>query len=161
MIHFTGPPVRRLAGFTVALTLLFTASATAQSELVICKEGSASYHRAGCPVLKDMTGVTAMTRAQAESRGYKAHPDCDPAQQKADGRSAPPAPAAPPPTVYLDDGRYYHRKDCAKLDASGKRVRGESLESAGKSHWPCPVCRPPVRKKSAEPAVPGTGRRGR
>jgi len=138
-----------------------TASLAAlQSELVIYKEGSTVYHRAGCPVLKDMTGVTAMTRAQAESRGHKAHPDCDPAQQKADGRSAP-VPGAPPPTVYLDDGRYYHRKDCAKLDASGKRVRSASLETAGKSHWPCPDCRPPVRKKSAEPAVPGTGRRGR
>src|SRR5688572_31960320 len=66
-IHLTGSPVRGLAGFTVALTLFFTASATAQSELVIYKEGSTVYHRAGCPVLKDMTGVTAMTRAQAES----------------------------------------------------------------------------------------------
>ena len=151
----------RIPALAFAVVTGTSSLAALQSELVIYKEGSASYHRAGCPVLKDMTGVTAMTRGQAESRGYKAHPDCDPAQQKADGRSAPPAPAAPPPTVYLDDGRYYHRKDCAKLDASGKRIRGESLEAAGKSHWPCPVCRPPVRKKSAEPAVPGTGRRGR
>ena len=42
----------------------------------------------------------------------------------------------------------------------GRQVSSESLEKAGKSHWPCPICRPPVRKKSAEPAVPGTGRRG-
>ena len=151
----------RIPAVALAVVAGTASLAALQSELVIYKEGSAVYHRAGCPVLKDMTGVTAMTRAQAESRGYKAHPDCDPAQQKSDGRSAPSAPGAPPPTVYLDDGRYYHRKDCAKLDANAKRVRSASLESAGKSHWPCPDCRPPVRKKSAEPAVPGTGRRGR
>ena len=150
----------RIPALALAIVAGTSPPAALQSELVIHKDGSAVYHRAGCPVLKDMTGVTAMTRAQAESRGHKPHPDCDPAQQKSDGRSAP-APPAPPPTVYLDAGRYYHRKDCAKLDANGKRIRSASLESAGKSHWPCPTCRPPVRKKSAEPAVPGTGRRGR
>jgi hypothetical protein len=101
-----------------------------------------------------------MTRAQAESRGYKPHPDCDPDQQKEGAASNPTAPPAAV-TVYLDAGKYYHRKDCPKLDAKGKQVRSESLDSAGKSHWPCPVCRPPIRRKSAEPAVPGTGRRGR
>jgi hypothetical protein len=65
-----------------------------------------------------------------------------------------------PVTVYLNDNRYYHRKDCPKLNEAGKQVSSESLEKAGKSHWPCPTCRPPVRKKGAEPAVPGTGRRG-
>ena len=148
----------------VAVALVLTAVATpaiAQSELVIYKEGTRLYHRAGCPVLQGATDIVAMTRAQAESRGYKPHPDCDPAQQKPDAaageRGAPPTQV----TVYLDAGKYYHRKDCAKLDTKGKPPRTESLEAAGKSHWPCPVCRPPVRKKSAEPAVPGTGRRGR
>jgi len=147
----------RLAAALAAATLTPTLTA-GQSELVIYKEGSRVYHRAGCPALKDLTGVMAMTRAQAESRGYKPHPECDPEQTKTEPRQQPPA---PPPTVYLSDGRYYHRKDCAKLGSDPKRIRPESLEVAGKSHWPCPVCRPPVRKKSAEPAVPGTGRRGR
>ena len=158
MIHVTGLRVRRLAGFTVAVMLLFAASATAQSELVIYKDGGSVYHRPGCPALKDMTGVVAMTRGQAEGRGYKPHEECDPERQKPD---APQKPAAPPPPVYLSDGRYYHRKDCTKLGRDPKRIRSESLEVAGKTHWPCPVCRPPVRRKSAEPAVPGTGRRGR
>ena len=140
--------------------LVFTAPALGQSELVIYKEGTKLYHRAGCPVLQGATDIVAMTRAQAESRGYKPHPDCDPEQNKsagARGQSPPPASV----TVYLDAGKYYHRKDCAKLDSRSKQARSESLETAGKSHWPCPVCRPPVRRKSAEPAVPGTGRRGR
>jgi hypothetical protein len=100
-----------------------------------------------------------MTRAQAEGRRHTSHADCDPKQKKPEGARAP----TPPPesvTVYLIEGRYYHRKDCSKLKEAGKQVRSESLEKAGKSHWPCPTCRPPVRKKSAEPAVPGTGRRG-
>ena len=144
----------------LAFLVVSAPAASGQSELVIFKEGTGLYHRPGCPVLKDATGVmavVAMTRAQAESRGHKPHADCDPAQKKlegAPGQSAPPAPV----TVYLNDGKYYHRKDCPKLQ--GAKVKSESLEKAGKSHWPCPDCRPPVRKKSAEPAVPGTGRRG-
>jgi hypothetical protein len=144
----------------VLACLALAAPAFAQSELVIYKEGTKLYHRPGCPLLKDATDIVAMTRAQAESRGYKPHPDCDPDQQKEGAASNPTAPPAAV-TVYLDAGKYYHRKDCPKLDAKGKQVRSESLDSAGKSHWPCPVCRPPIRRKSAEPAVPGTGRRGR
>lgn len=146
-----------LAVFTC---LVLAAPAFAQSELVIYKQGTTLYHRAGCPLLKDATDIVAMTRAQAESRGYKPHADCDPDQKKEDSGTGQGVPSAPV-TVYLDAGKYYHRKDCAKLDAKSKQFRSESLESAGKSHWPCPVCRPPVRRKSVEPAVPGTGRRGR
>ena len=144
-----------------ALALLFAVvpASPDQAELVIYKEGTGLYHRPGCPLLKDATDITAMTRAQAESRGYKPHADCDPDQKKPEGAPAQSPPPAPV-TVYLSDGRYYHRKDCAKLKEGGKQVRSESLETAGKSHWPCPACRPPVRKKSAGPAVPGTGRRG-
>jgi len=152
-------PTRTLYAVLASL-LLLPPAAPAQSELVIYKEGTGVYHRAGCPALTDAKDVMAMTRAQAESRGHKAHPDCDPALQKpgaAPGATQPPAPA----TVYLNEGKYYHRKDCPKLKAGGKPPRSELLETAGKSHWPCPDCRPPVRRKSAEPAVPGTGRRGR
>ncbi len=93
----------------------------AQSELVIYKEGTGLYHRPGCPVLKDATDVMAvgMTRAQAEARGHKPHADCDPDQKKPEGAPA----QSPPPasvTVYLNDNRYYHRKDCPKLKEAGK-----------------------------------------
>ena len=144
-----------------ALAFLFAAvtAAAAQSELVIYKEGTGLYHRAGCPMLKDATDIVAMTRAQAEGRGHKAHADCDPGRKKPDDAAVQNTPPAPV-TVYMIDARYYHRKDCPKLKDAGKQVKSETLETAGKSHWPCPTCRPPVRKKSAEPAVPGTGRRG-
>jgi hypothetical protein len=139
--------------------LLMPPVASGQSELVIYKEGTGLYHRPGCPTLKDATDVMAMTRAQAESRGHKAHADCDPAlMKKPEGAPAPGTPTAPV-TVYLNDGKYYHRKDCPRLKESVK-LKSESLEAAGKAYWPCPDCRPPVRRKNAEPAVPGTGRRG-
>ena len=131
--------------------------AAAQSELVIYKEGTTQYHRPGCDLIRDGKGVMALTRAQAEARGYKPHPDCDPSQRKADSPSTSgAAPAPPPQTVYVDGTKYYHRKDCRRLDANRQAVRAESLESAGKTHWPCPDCRPPVRQRN--PASPPLGR---
>jgi hypothetical protein len=141
----------------LALIACLTAPAiSSQSELVIVKEGEKVYHRPGCPAVRDGVGVTAMTRAQAEGRQLTAHPDCDPSNPKA---PAPKAAPPPPVTVYLDGSKYYHRKDCKKLTdpAAAKPV---SLEVAGKTHWPCPECRPPVRQKSRENAIPGTKRRG-
>jgi hypothetical protein len=138
-----------------ALLLLNTTGLT-QSELVIYKEGTTFYHRPSCPVILAGDGVVAMTRAQAEARGHKPHPDCDP------GNPKPPAPrTAPPPpvTVYVDGPKYYHRKDCSKLtDARGAKAM--SLDIAGKTHWPCPACRPPIRQRTTENAVPGTKHRG-
>jgi hypothetical protein len=155
-----GVPMLMRTRHAVLALLALAAPAFAQSELVIYKEGTTLYHRPGCPILKGATDIVAMTRAQAESRGYKAHADCDPDHEKLESAPGQNTPAAPV-TVYLDSGKYYHRKECPKLDATGKQARSAALETAGKSHWPCPVCRPPIRKKSAEPAVPGTGRRGR
>ena len=156
-----GPGAHMPTHVLIAALALLVAAAPAeagQSELVIYKEGTGLYHRPGCPLLKDATDVMAMTRAQAEARGHKPHADCDPAQKPEGAPAKSPPPASV--TVYLNDGRYYHRKDCPKLQEAGKQVSSESLEKAGRSHWPCPTCRPPVRRKSAEPAVPGTGRRG-
>jgi hypothetical protein len=128
--------------------------AAVQSELVIYKERSQLYHRPGCEVIRDGTGVLALTRAQAEARGYKPHPDCDPEQRKPDapGDKA----AARPQTVYVDGTKYYHRKECKRLEAKPKAVRAESLDAAGKAYWPCPDCRPPVRKRT--PASEPLGR---
>ena len=155
-------PARRSLLAALVLIVLTHVAAPGQSELVIFKEGTDLYHRPGCPSVRSGEGVLAITREQAESRGYKPHADCDPAKQKAVADAPGVArPAAPPPaTVYLDGTKYYHRKHCKRL-AAVKSPRAESLEVAGKSHWPCPDCRPPVRKKSAEPAVPGTDRRVR
>ena len=131
---------------------LWWSAAAAQSELVIYKEDTKLYHRPGCDVIRDMKGVVAMTRAQAESRGYKPHPDCDPEVSKP-GAPAPPASArgGAAETHTADRLRrrrqVYHRKDCRRLAANPKAARAEPLEVAGKSLWPCPDCRPPVRPR--------------
>ena len=153
------PVRRRSLHLAVVAALLWPQSSSTQAELVIVKEGAAVYHRAGCPVIRGVQGVLAMTRAQAESRRHKPHADCDPANATT-GAQASRRATPPPQTVYLDDTKYYHRKDCRRL-AAVKDVRAGSLEEAGKVRWPCPDCRPPVRRRSAEPAVPGTERRGR
>jgi hypothetical protein len=140
----------------VLISVLGPSAALAQSEFVIHKEGTKLYHRPSCPIVLDLRGVLAMTRAQAEARGYKAHPDCDPNNPNA---PAPKGPPPPPATVYLDGSKYYHRKTCSTL-RDPQAAKAAALESAGKNHWPCPTCRPPVRKRSTENAIPGT-KRGR
>ena len=131
----------------VILLASHAAAPAAQSELVIVKDGTKEYHRPGCPAIADGKGVVALGRAQAEARGHKPHPECDPAVQKS-GPGFEGAAAAKPQTVYLNGTKYYHRKDCKRLESNPKAVRAESLEVAGKSSWPCPDCRPPVRKRT-------------
>jgi hypothetical protein len=122
-----------------------------QSELVIVKEGTSQYHRPGCEVVSDGKGVLAMTRAQAEGRGLKAHAACDPSQTPAASPGAKTEPAAqggttPPVFVYVDGkAKQYHRETCAKLvKADRKKI---TLNEAGRSYWPCPVCKPPIRSR--------------
>ena len=130
-----------------------------QGELVIHKQGTKLYHRASCPLVAGASDVLALSRAQAEGRGYKPHEECDPANPDTapDGKPKP-------ETVYLDGTRYYHRKSCARLEGKSAseegKVKSASLEDAGKSHWPCPTCKPPIRKRSTPAASPGTGRKG-
>ena len=131
---------------------LWWSAAAAQSELVIYKEDTNLYHRPGCDVIRDMKGVVAMTRAQAESRGYKAHADCDPAVQQAWRAGAPP----PPPRRRRSPRRRPSTSTAASITtgrtaagsaANPKAARAEPLDVAGKSLWPCPDCRPPVRPR--------------
>lgn len=132
----------------------------AKGELVLIRTDTKQYHRASCPLVRgaNTNGVTAMTRGQAESRGYTAHPDCDPENPKA---PAPKAPAPEAVTVFVDGSKYYHRdRTCARIE-DDDAVKAVSLEVAGKKEWPCPECRPPVRRKSTENAIPGTKRGGR
>ena len=112
-----------------------------QSEMVITKEGTTVYHRPGCEVIRDGKGVLAMTRAQAEGRGLKPHDGCDPAKNL-----PPPAATAPtPPTyVFVDGSKYYHRESCKRLGKDRRKVR---LDDAGVKFWPCPACKPPIRKR--------------
>ena len=165
------PRHRRLALVVVLLTaaaLPGQQAIAAQSEMVIAREGTGQgekhYHRPGCAVVRDGKGVVAMARAEAESRGFKAHRDCDPALSAP--AAAPPGATsatpskAPPETVFIDAAAtHYHRKDCARL---GKDARPLPVTDVGK-RWPCPACRPPVPKRTTEPLVPrwrGPGRSG-
>jgi hypothetical protein len=127
-----------------ACALVATGSVLAQSELVIVKEGTSEYHRPGCDIIRDGVGVMAMTRAQAEARKLTAHPACDPA-------NAPVVPAAartkPPAIVYVyvdDEGKHYHKAKCTRL---GKKPKKVTVDAAAKKHWPCPVCKPPIRQR--------------
>jgi len=147
--HVVRVPFRiRLIALLLGAALVATStSVSAQSELVIHKDGTKLYHRPDCPVVQDMKGVLAMTRAQAESRGYKAHPDCDPANPKATATREKSSNAE---TVYLDGTKYYHRKSCSRLEGA-KSVKPASLEIAGKTQWPCPTCKAPRRVKIPNP----------
>ena len=131
-----------LAGFFGFTTIAFVPAGVAQSELVITKEGTREYHWPGCNEIKDSKKVLALTRAQAAARGLKPHEECDPANA-ADGK--PPQPEAPT-MVYTDSSRYYHKKDCKKLGKDAKKVE---LEQAGRKYWPCPECKPPIRKRKS------------
>lgn len=150
MVRFFRP----LPSFLLPFCVVFGLSgvgASAQPELVIQKEGTKVYHRPGCEAVRDGKGVLALTRGQAEARGLKPHAACDPAASRNTGA---PAPSDDPPTfVYVDESRskYYHLEKCSKLQKGAKRV---ALEAAGKTLWPCPRCRPPIRKRSAAPAIP-------
>jgi hypothetical protein len=147
-----------LAAFAACLAF---ATPRAQGELVIQKEGTTQYHRPGCPVIRDGAGVLALTRAQAEARGLSAHAECDPANAPTPKAGPPRGRGVPPPdaVVHAAGGKYYHRQSCRRLRAAKAASRTLKLAEAAKTHWPCPTCRPPILKKSAEPAVPGTGRR--
>jgi methylphosphotriester-DNA--protein-cysteine methyltransferase len=144
------------------LCFLFAAlSAAAQSELVIVKEATKQYHRPACPAIRDGRGVVAMSRAQAEARGYKAHESCDPANGAAaeEIQPAPASPQAKPPAkppapvyVFVSPGdNRYHRENCRVLAADRTKVTVE--QAAASRHWPCRVCKPPIRMR-VEPAVP-------
>ena len=136
------------------LCVCLPAGSFAQPELVIHKDGTTLYHRPECDAVRDGKGVLALTRGQAEARGLKPHPACDPAstgKSGTEGRSSDGPRDETPTFVHIDESKYYHRVTCSKLQKDSQRVE---LESAGKTHWPCPRCRPPVRKRNAGPAIP-------
>jgi hypothetical protein len=131
----------------LALLLFSGVTAARQTNYVFVKPGSKLYHQASCEQLAGAKGVTGMTRSQAEARGFTQDPACDPAKH-------PPDEKKKPEVVYVyvqPDGKYYHREHCAKAGASPKRMK---LDDAAKKYWPCPVCKPPIRKRGgAAPAA--------
>jgi hypothetical protein len=132
-----------------------------ESPLVIHKEGTSEYHRPWCPVVRDGKDVVALTRAQAEARGLKSHAACekDPSEEPptgTGGRASSGSAPRSPQFVYIDASKYYHREKCDRSVGPRSRV---ALEVAGKTRWPCPACRPPLRKRTDAPAVPTRGGR--
>jgi hypothetical protein len=138
-----GPRV--LAVFALAMVLFLPLSSVAQqagskpaaggSPYVVVFQGSKEFHTPSCPLIKDAKGVSVLTRAQADGKGYKQHKDCDPAVI---------AEKNAPPTVYVaESDKVYHRADCKMLPKDAKKVVLD--EKAVKGRWPCTVCRPPVR----------------
>lgn len=112
-----------------------------QTEYVLVKPGAKVYHRPGCEQLVGAKNITAMTRAQAEARGLTQDPACDPAKHPPGEKKK-----AAPVYVYVQPGgKYYHREHCAKAGSSPKRM---TLDEAAKKYWPCPVCKPPIRKRA-------------
>lgn len=121
----------------IAVLLAFFAPApravSPQPELVVVLQSTRQYHRPGCPLVRAGKDVLAMPRGQAEQRGFKSHPECDPSY------------VPPPPSVYIDaEGKFYHREKCEKLGRAPKRVL---LEEAARKHWPCRTCKPPIRAR--------------
>lgn len=99
------------------------------------------YHVPGCPEVKAESGVAALNRSQAESRGYKPHPLCTtagpggPSKEEQINQS----------TVYIAPGNNkYHLKDCPELP---KGATETTVEKAAQKHWPCNVCKPPRRQR--------------
>ena len=149
---------RDVLASVLGLILVIPVVAAAQT-LVIHKEGTREYHRPWCPVIRDGKNVMALTLGQAKGRALEPHAECDkepPGVAGTTGDSRSRKPVAPV-FVYVDGTKYYHRQDCVKRRGVEKR---ETLDVAAKTHWPCPACRPPVRKKSDGPAVPKRGTRG-
>jgi hypothetical protein len=141
------------------LILLAFGTASAQPELVVANPDTKQYHRPSCALVRNGANVVAMNVGQAEARGYKSHPQCDPANVANDPAQPAPGRASsdePQPTVYVytaaGDARY-HRETCAKLAKEHRKV---ALEQAGKKLWPCSECRPPIRKRT--PIVKRYGR---
>lgn len=122
--------------FVGILLLTFPQGST---EYVLVKQGSKEYHRPGCEVVRDTKHVVAMTRGEAESRGLKPHAACDPANGSA---------KAAVQYVFVEPGdQRYHRETCSKLGKARQRITLD--EAAKRKYWPCPVCKPPVRKPAA------------
>jgi hypothetical protein len=103
---------------------------------VVVWPASKEFHSPSCPLIKDAKGVSVLTRAQANSKGFTQHKDCDPkvlAEKDA------------PVMVYVaESDKVYHRADCKVLPKDAKKMTLD--EKAVKGRWPCTVCRPPIRQ---------------
>lgn len=129
----------------VAAVLIATSSAAQNaSSMVVIIADDKTFHQPGCAlVAKAGSKVTVSKRGEATRRGLAAH-DC--------GFDASGGPTGDPNAekVATQPGdNKYHRLACAKLAATRSTL---TLGDAGRKLWPCPVCKPPIRKPPTPPS---------
>ena len=115
---------------------------TSGSALVVAIPGGKQYHQPGCPLVRNAgSKVQVMKQSEAERRGLTAHDCSDPGTAERDAAAAVNA----TPVYVQPNDKQYHTSGCKRLkpDATATRV-----EKAAQDHWPCPVCKPPIRKRA-------------
>lgn len=157
---FRGHALSLLLGFASAQLLIAQQPARpdpAAPSLVIIVSGWPDYHYPGCRRLDGMTeNLLAVSVGQATARGLKPHDACDPSRARpAETLKTPPksrkAPAKAGPLpgaayVYiLRDDRRYHQASCPKMGLGARAIR---LDLLAPRYVPCPVCKPPARKRT-------------
>jgi hypothetical protein len=113
---------------------------SSSSALVVDIPSDNLYHQPSCPLVRKAgSRVKVMKESEAVRRGMKPH-DCAAA---AEGDTAA---EKNQQIVYVQpDDNKYHKAGCEKLKDGATKM---TLDEAGKKHWPCPVCKPPVRQRS-------------
>jgi hypothetical protein len=115
---------------------------SSSSALVVDIPSDNLYHQPSCPLVRKAgSRVKVMKEAEAVRRGMKPH-DCASAEE------SDTAAEKNQQIVYVQpDDNKYHKAGCEKLKDGATKV---TLDEAGKKHWPCPVCKPPVRQRSKQ-----------
>jgi hypothetical protein len=130
------------AVFPVCVNAQDAGGAAAGSALVVVIPGDKRFHQPGCPLVRKAgSNVRAMKQAEAERRGLTAHECGDPGTVARDAAAATNASKV---LVQANDKRY-HTAGCKHLTAAATET---TVEKAAKDHWPCPVCKPPVRQRA-------------
>jgi hypothetical protein len=113
--------------------------------VVIVNSDDTYYHQPGCPVVaKAGSKVRVAKTSEATRKGLKPHPAC--ADGGSDAAREEAAADFNNQKVYTQkDDNKYHRKECKKLVGDPIAL---TLDDAGQKLWPCPVCKPPIRKRT-------------
>jgi len=112
------------------------------SALVVVIPGDNRFHQPACPLVRKAgSKVQVMKQSEAERRGLKAHDCGDPEAVQHDAAAATNATA-----VYIQaNDKQYHKAGCTRLRPGATTT---TVEKAATDHWPCPVCKPPIRQKA-------------
>jgi hypothetical protein len=115
---------------------------TSGSALVVVIPGEKRFHQPGCPLVRKAgSRVKVMKQAEAERRGLESHGCSDPGVAQRDA-----AAAANTSTVYVQaQDKQYHQPGCKRLKTGATAL---TVEKAAQDHWPCSVCKPPIRQRA-------------